>query len=430
METLFKKYNSEENSLLFFKKGIGNIKVYGYPLWELRINDSECKDFLPDLNIHKANLSLTIDGCVYESNINKEVEKNIRDNFISKQYCLNFPGTTIRNKFASTLITFLESIPSDLIVMCKKFPDSHWNLLKYATYDSRFSELVVSNPNVAYILANISSFNEKYSLTLTKNELSNLLSLKQIDIINIAGFEKTEKIRNIISKFDKDILSVQTLCNFKDNLSGKNQLRLLKLLSHLKRINQNVIKILSDEKYLDSVTNNFILSLSEYEKIPDKNIIKKLRICVFCKKSFNYDLPPINSVEHLKTVFAKLNNIYDINSNYNLLNKDFPDPPIKDAEFIKAIRNTKDMLIWGAYMQNCLKTLVMNAIRGKSYYYKVKFGSETATLELKKRKNEPRYIRLLGRRNSYCSNELRRAVNCWIKFKGDIDRFLVKNQEL
>ena len=94
-----------------------------------------------------------------------------------------------------------------------------------------------------------------------------------------------------------------------------------------------------------------------------------------CKlKKFNYEEDFLNEYNRFRT-------IHNYCRYYSCMQ--IPPPPIPGNEYIKPLSTTLELVQWGLDQHNCLASLIYDIILGRKYFYKINFGGETATIEIK-----------------------------------------------
>lgn len=306
---------------------------------------------------------------------------------------------------------FFETIPQDIINRVKVFVDSHWEIIKSAAiYGHHFITLLDSNPVLAYMLVNIDKIKTSFSINIHNLYMTNLVDEKQKKILKYAGFPATKSIVKLFSKFDPAMVDLSLLKSFQQNIrtiTGSKD-EVMKVLSHIKTINKNLLKIiLSHPNILIHITvsalHELIVSVFFNELL--------VKIVKMSADAEAWDVP------------FKLDGISNINkADVNLQaaiqrRKDevtsFPTPPIPDGDGIIALRTVAQQISWGKQQQNCIHSYVDAVKQRKCHLYKVIFGNEEATLEIKI--NNRRYFigEIKGVHDIKVSPELRNLVEHW-----------------
>lgn len=336
------------------------------------------------------------------------------------QYSIPFCSRTgILDLF--TDVTFFDKIPCVVKNIVEKFGNSNWVLLRYCLKYPYFMELAESNPALALIVANMDIFTgKKMSSELDSDEL---LKMKQVKILGLAGFPPQEKIRKSMQRISPEGISVYGLLSLRKFYSTeKEDKRKTKLLSHVPNFNEEIFYVINNSSLLDVVKDSFLIELSRIsEKEYRRNILKSLNKTHNLYRLLLQKLPQVRDSEHIKILYKNILKKFNLKSRGEIINTNFKKSPLPDAHFIKYLATPADMIIWGGYMRNCLKSHIRTAFSGNSYYYKIKLGNETATLQLTQNGSRCNLASIKGRFNRDCSANLYDAVRYWFECRGKIN---------
>ncbi len=305
---------------------------------------------------------------------------------------------------------FFKTIPEEQIKIVEKFPDTHWTILRALNYCGKvFIELIESNASIAYIAVNLEALNKSYTLIETLELIKDLSTTKRKEILEKALFPATEQMVKIFLKIDPMHLSVERLKSllYLVSFENRNRENILSVLSRIKTINFNLIRLLTIyPKSIEYLSPKFISKLSESDKL---NIyIKRLEQIRLIKEQLNIRQLKIEKIEDIEPIYQKLMKRKEEAEKY-------PDPPIKGTDNIIPLINAKEQISWSKLQNNCIHTYIQKVKRNQSFFYKVILKDETATLEVWITKEKVSLGSLLGFKNKQVSNELRDMVNNWYK---------------
>ena len=243
--------------------------------------------------------------------------------------------------------------------------------------------------------------------------LQTMIKTKRKEILRFCGFTESTQMVKIISKISIDGLNIKLLIQLKDIIMTRSRVseRIMQILSFTKRINKNLIHLVSANNFLLSILTDKLV----FEIINDEQYSVKSSMLLQMyqdSKSWKIRIPGINSLANLDIIKKKFDEQVE-RKRHNLEN--FPLPPFEDNEYVKAIRKEKELISWSKRQNNCIRTCANKVRTGKSYFYRVCNNFEEATLEIKKIKDGFRQGDLLGLNNCAVSAELAGIVNSWLK---------------
>lgn len=308
---------------------------------------------------------------------------------------------------------FFDTFPQNFISNIQRFQDSHWEFVKAAVeYGNEFISFMNSSPMLAYILVNLGNFNKSYKLYDDLDFIHITLSNKQKEILNRALFPGSERMVKIISKLSPEIIDIKTLISFRDSLLISETLkeRILKLLSHQKIFNENLILLLANEPQAFEILN--YKSMNQLVQSPEFfNVKERLSKLVYNATKWKIKISELEQIAQISNYEKKIKEM--IQHKKDLMNT-FPKQPIPDTDNIIALKTVADQKRWSRQQSNCIKDYIKKVHSGKSYFYKIINGKEEATLELKLHTNEIRKGDLLGSSNTKVSEETKLIVDKWL----------------
>ncbi|NOX19465.1 MAG: hypothetical protein GXO87_14455 [Chlorobi bacterium] len=373
---------SDENSY-------GGFFVIGYPHWDAYVSAAESEFWIgvvPNINLTERTIELP----KIERDEKKKRAKKVHHNFEP----------------------FFDSIPKRIIRLAGRYNDSHWDLVKAIILLGKdFEELIKTNPAMAYLIVKLNEINTTFQLYNETELLKKLIRTKQKEILRLAFFPATESMRKILGKINPEFISRESFILFNRFIvtAQKRSDRIIKLLTHIDSINENLMRLLSYFPELSLEISNKLISELINEKDFDALIIKLERIRKR-SASVNIPFPKISLVAEINTVDKT--NLERVREKKKAL-ESFPAPPIDGNEIITPLLTVKEQISWSRKQRNCIKDFTGSVKRKRSYFYKINFEKEEATLEIKLRNGEPVFGDLLGTGNKKVSPELRTYVKRW-----------------
>lgn len=324
----------------------------------------------------------------------------------------------IKIKDAETLNSYLEkekeffnTVPEEITNRVKVFSDSHWEIIKAITvYGDNFNSLINANPVLAYLLVNLDKINPSFSLYVDNCYLERLITEKQKEILELAGFPASKRMVKIFAKFDPTLVDVDLLKSFRQDLTNKpeHQEKIFKLLSHSKVVNKNllhlivfssnILKHLSQPAIQELITSDsFLTLLKQVKKMAAR--ANKWQIEFKVDKLSNLDRLEVNLNDAVKRKKDEINI--------------FPLQPIPDGEGIYALTPVAQLNSWAKKQQNCIRSYAQAVFARKCYLYKVILAHEEATLEILRLPDGLKFGQIKGFRDSRVSKALLNHSKKW-----------------
>jgi len=309
---------------------------------------------------------------------------------------------------------FLDSIPRELFKFVTKFKDSHWELLNAAAILGKdYVSLLRTNPVLAYLIITLEEINRSFKIYTERELLKKLISTKQRKILEWAFIAPTEEMRKLLSKIEFDSIKREQLikiCRFMSKHMNENT-PLKKLLLHIKTINIKMISLLAYYAELSlQLKPETIIELTESEGFEVNVII--LENIRQRSKQVNIKFPDIDSIENLPEI-DKVNKL-NYKKKKEALSK-FPEPPFEGSDRIVPLRTVQEQVSWSKMQKNCIRDLTHSVKTGRSYFYKIAYKNELATLEVRLKNGEFVLQELSGEGNRKVSRELYNFVKTSLK---------------
>lgn len=291
-----------------------------------------------------------------------------------------------QQKSHAAFLQWVRCIPEDIRDIVRPFPERHWHLLSFlSACGQKAVNLTKSNPALAFMLAS----NWLFHTPAVKKPLRSarsLLKKKQRDILPWLGFPPTNQVRNILMKIPHASIHPNALSQLRDMINNPDSKRILKILSHLPRVNTGVIYVLSEKSVYSNLTPESLIEIAS-NRLED-DIPYCYRIFVNAMKYIRF----LNSFgENLTANYTKSQdwNFPKILKEHFLQkaekqNLEFQDPPVPGDKIIVPITNVCDLKKEGDHQKNCVFNFLPQILTDKNLYaYKV-LGNERCTLVLTK----------------------------------------------
>jgi hypothetical protein len=275
-----------------------------------------------------------------------------------------------------------QSIPDEYSSRLAAFYSHQWNPLRFLSINGDFLELLVSNPPLAYFLANHSGISERVFCDVLK--IDDLIRMPQTVLMKMLRLPNTKQAVKLMRKLAPESASPDNLALIKNILESQER---LKQIVHLQRINTGVLHLLNLDPYLlKDLTPKFLTSVANDPKSRfsrqaatefKETVTAHNRLYAHRQQNLN-----IRSLEQLLTLHTDI-----LNSHTEQLDEKhagtFPSPPIQGNRKIVPIKAAKALVMEGIAMHNCVgNRKYADAVRaGEKYIYAVK-EPQRATLSI------------------------------------------------
>jgi len=401
---------SEKNKLIIFDhRGYINV-IVGYPTWRAyykSIRKNMWRRYRLEIDLFRETLKhIPSRPIKYKDRYNNDCYKKLSRS-IERQLLIPFKHNYNQIKDEECKNKFFRTVPTDIKELCKQFGHRQWALVSSCLANDKFKELLKINPVLAFMLANLWVFNKKVFSGKQHSYIHNKLRLKQKDILRYTGFPDSNNFIKILKKLNPELVTIIGLLGLRELVADThNSKRAIKVLSHLKNINNDIHGIVSNPYIFDIVTNKFIWEIQEKaEASISINLLPQLYNILNKSKALNISPNPIDTIAKLKRTSRDLY-IKELN-----ICKVFPTPPLKDTENIKALRTQKELIDWGEYQNNCIGEHLSEVYFNLKYYYSVCYETETATFEVFINKGKLSLGQILGPDNKKCDVNIIKFVH-------------------
>ena len=280
---------------------------------------------------------------------------------------------------AQAFRSFRHSLPPDVAKAVEVVPNRQWDLLLFCRQNSRFAELVESNPALAYCVTQCDAIcGMVHDIELVANRV---VKMKQRDILDWLGFPGAKSWIKILRKFDPGALRVDEM---KRLLRTSETSSVEGALGHLRRINIGVMRIVSDWRYRNMIAPSL---LEEVANEPEERrrpataemLCGILAMLEQMKEQFTYRRFP--SIPKVRTAHQ------EVTERFNLLKQGrgrkglFPAAPIQGTIDIVPIKNVAELTTEGWEQKNCVGSYAKRVKAREVYIYRV-LRPERATLSI------------------------------------------------
>ena len=385
--------------------------LVGYPVWKAFVAYRDSNIWIE--SYFRIDVGKRI---VFSAQAKTGTQKDLKENSILDQIICS--DIEIERK---KIEDFFGTIPENIICAVTKFPDSHWEAIEsIKLLGTDLLTLINSNPVLAYIMINSKKINPSIRLLNEAFVLKMLILTRQKEILSRCGFPETNQMVKIFSKIDSELINVNDLINLRNLLMMDAQLkgRILNVFSFAKNINRNLLTLtIYNSPLLQIMNNKIVYELAASESFNEHLInIKQLYLN---SKRWQLTAPKIISLSGIKKTFEK--QLIEVEKQLLKVAKReqkeivFPLPPLEDNFYITAICRESELFYWAKRQKNCISNYVGSIKVRRRYFYKIIYGKEEATLELRITKGQVKEGDLLGAGNTRVSKEMEQMVDEWFR---------------
>lgn len=397
----FNNYNQE--TLCYFEFAEYKLVLIKYPIWKGYVAAKESDIWIkvyPKIDVKNKKI-------IFSKNSNNYLISELPDRSLTESNdSYNFEINQRNSE------KFFNSIPDEIVELVSIYSDSNWELVNgILLLGDDFKNLIKTNPALAFIIVNIEKFSPSFLYYSNISLLQKLIQTKRQKILGLCGFPETVQMVKIFSKIEPNVIDLYNFLRLRNIFLNKEKEieRILDFLSFSKKINQNSLTICLNFKHLlDKLENKILFELSN--RADFKFCLNVLDIIHNQSLNWKVDFPKISSLSNISEVIEKFGERL---REKKLISNMFPNPPLKDNEFIKALDSGKELNYWAKRQQNCIRSYLNDIKKGKCYLYKIILEDEEATLEIKLFKNKIVLGKLLGFQNKPVSDALKQKVIDW-----------------
>lgn len=269
-------------------------------------------------------------------------------------------------------------IPEGFRERISRFQERQWHILSMLARCPESSDLIDSNPALAFALASCWCF-RKGVVSSSMRAIRRLLPKQQRIISGYLDFPASESTCKILRKVPPASFNIEVLLRLRWALNTGHQIT---LLNHIPRLNAAIIALLTC-KSAAFLTTAFYHELSDYA---DRRFVPLL----YCKvmdiirmsRDICRELPKrIDCMEQLVDVHDEVLKDYTVARHSDLLRLTFPPPPLPGNSDVIPITTPKQLLEEGRDQHNCVSSYGLRIANGVDYIYRIE-SSTRATIQV------------------------------------------------
>ncbi len=411
----------KNDKLMFFNKNHGIASIASWPrlqAWRRFAGHSSWHGFHPIININK-----------------KKVEPWKHDPFNKCDILWIVEDETFtktRKKFRKDISQFFVAIPPKPKKLVKRYNYMHWQLLNAYLRAPSIRDLFISNPALAFCLANFRFFNQM--TTHPYRTIESRARKKQKAILHYLGFPQTQTWTKIFKKIafcalkPSILVSLRNLLQKQKNFSNN---RMTKLFQHCQTINLPLLNCLVGTDHFPPHINCFFdtnnspilhknsfyleIGSDTWEKNnldPQMLIAENAFMLERLGKKHTYCY---RSIEHLNSIHQEL--IWETNRQVmkksTSIELTFPPPPIQGNQNIIPITSPQELGHEGCEQNHCVGIYAPMIARGFGYVYRI-LAPERATLLIAPRGERYVIQEISGKSNQKVKSSTKKEIKKWL----------------
>ena len=308
------------------------------------------------------------------------------------------------------------SMPFKYSISLAPFKSHQWNLIALLSMNTRFYDLLKSSPVLAYLLAN--TFEVRKRIFSKELMMTKLAGMPQAELLALLRLPDTKSMAKLLRK----IVPTSAYPGMAEHLAYcAAHPELMKPLSHLKKINQGALSLVSDlgphihllePSLLEDVSQDVRHLHCNYASAAFTTI-RHLHWALFPDRPF----PRMRSLEEMTVLRDQL-----VEANARRPYRDKPEikfeprePPIPGTSNIEPLITIDDLIEEGRVQNHCMGTVYPELYMTGSYYAYRILAPERATVSIMKYFDGWKLIELYGAHNAEVRPETRQAVNAWLE---------------
>jgi len=333
---------------------------------------------------------------------------------------LMFPFALARgSRLRTAHLRWLDSIPVDIRDRIAQFNVyHHWYILSFlGRCGSSAVDMLDANPALAFLLA----VNEQFRVPAVQRPLRaarGLLEKNQNSALKWLGFPGNKSTRRILRKIKPGSLNVAVLKQLRDVLTASTVTASRKRLSHLKTLNDGIIRIICDPDLSEMVTLSFLDETGQNRK--DEWYSPTVQCLIQTHQQWlklrPRDRQPVFHCQ--KQLFDLQSELADEEVRIDELMQGqggFPEPPLPaDGDRIVPIGDEQSLTREGREQKNCVADYQLEIFQRRCFIYSVNWP-QRCTLSIVPNGNVWEVDQLKRACNERPSLPTRRYVAGWIK---------------
>jgi hypothetical protein len=308
---------------------------------------------------------------------------------------------------------FLSAVPAEILEVIRRYPESHFALLKLFGRHPDALDLAETNPALAFLIATREKGRDTSHMPSLPGPAGLLRSKRTLIASHLSFSPPTKSLVRILGKVSPWACRAALLPGLRHVLCKREGVERLR---HLPAINLGCLAIASDVALLARVSNSVLLEIaSSPEEISKQVTAEKLKSCLALEEA--------GQIPRLPRMFHSLKKIHVTvleNAEYmhpeaiETLGLSIPPPPLPDTQQIRALRSIEDVYEEASEQENCVWSLLPHLVSGKLFLYRV-LAPERATLSLDYQDGLYRLEELERACNEPVSPDTEAYVQQWIK---------------
>ncbi len=299
---------------------------------------------------------------------------------------------------------WLSQIPLATRNALQALPERRWQVLNLLARCPGAHDLCLSNPALAFALANNWCFHRP-AVRQPYRAARSLVYKKQRVIAGWLGFPPSNAAVRVLAKIQPNGLSIRRLLFLKEAMEDPAT---LVLLSHLPTINAGVIELVNSRPLRTRLTHSLLLEVCEAERSdyahlgPEgsfysnglQRLLRTINDVAFMMRDVQGQLrlpDRLKRIADLEVLHEQIAAQFNFNSEKHLKtalekNLPFPSPPFPGTSDIRPIQTPQELMSEGDQMLHCIGSYLNRARVGSFYAYRVT-SPIRATLSIRQNSN-------------------------------------------
>ncbi len=337
---------------------------------------------------------------------------------------LDDPTQELAEQKAAAFSAFRQEVPSEMVSVVEPFGSHQWALLLLLDEQPRSIDLALSNPVLAYCLANNDQFRS------TRIDAASFQAIcyshrKQRIVLEWLDFPGTEAMARLMRKIPPECAHPSILRRLRN--AGKADSRAYDMLTHLPAINAAVLELVTYPQLIDLITPKFLLEAAGTETEPGTPTPADM---ILSALGILRTVAPRRAVRPFTTIQEAALFQREVDAEYHAYllrqrqeqpapvarrgRRQYPLPPVPGTPDIIPLTTAEQLRAEGREQCNCVGGYVARVMKGATYIYRIT-APERATLAIIRSSDGCWYrSELKARRNASVYAETARAVDIWL----------------
>lgn len=300
------------------------------------------------------------------------------------------------------------SLPRELARVLEHFQCGQYGLIAVFRAAAAFLDLLVSNPPLAFCLA------DEFGRDQRSTDVSGLLALRQAEIAERLGFPATPAAARTLRKVVPESVTPDSARQLRQALRNDDAQR---KLAHLGKINAGVMVLLGEEALRAAVTPVLLEDVAQdsREKYRAETADLLRDVLALERELRGSDRPPVlTSVARVRKAHADLSEEYAVKKASGILDSRFPPPPVRGTADVVPLTDPRDLITEGLRQHNCVASYAPAVVRRDTFIYRV-LRPQRATLAIRRQAGGRWYCaELKSACNGSVTPATRQAVQRWL----------------